>query len=178
MVGDNAATENLRDRICRHQARPASPFDARSISHRLSAYRARGAFKVVDDPSIDTTSLRQADHGYSRPNRRVRDSTPAFNLPTPGRKSPNDLLLTSRGTRALWVLRACFFRSPVSAVNFEGSGVSGVPNLFAGSDLNQLPQPVQCGGRGFLGLQFASLISIQVFQVFVRFRELAPNDHR
>ena len=56
--------------------------------------------------------------------------------------------------------------------------VSGVPNLFAGLDLNQLPQPVQCGGRGFLGLQFASLISIQVFQVFVRFRELAPNDHR
>jgi hypothetical protein len=48
--------------------------------------------------------------------------------------------------------------------------VSGLPNLFAGLDLNQLPKPVKCGGRGFLGLQFASLISIQVFQVFVRFQ--------
>ena len=38
--------------------------------------------------------------------------------------------------------------------------------------------PARSGGRGFLGFQLASLISFQVFQPFIRFRELAPNDHR
>jgi hypothetical protein len=49
---------------------------------------------------------------------------------------------------------------------------------FAGLGLISFHSPFNAAGEAFSVCNLPHLISIQVFQVFVRFHELAPNDHR
>ena len=154
--------EKIGSRLVHHPAR---------TTRRKRYYRGRCKWATSKPkPSVPPTS--PPSHSLGGYCRNI-DPVVLVLVPVPDQPDSGAPLLPAYGGGVASDQRAGIVTCP--ALYQKQPLVSGVPKLFAGLDLNQLPQPVHCGGKGFFGLQFAFLIS---FQVFVRFRELAPNDHR